>query len=66
MANCNIHVENGGTLIVNGGRQLHADISMDASSRLIIRNGGLIHMKQGKYFVAPIGATVTVENGEIS
>ena len=65
MANNNIHVESGGTFIIDGGRLLHADLSLDASSILIIRNNGLVHMKQGNNFIAPVGASISVESGTI-
>ena len=45
MANCKMTVKSGGTLIVDGGRLLHADIEMESSSTLKIKNGGLLHMK---------------------
>lgn len=66
MANCKIFVMSGGTLIIDGGRLLHADIELEPSSSLIIKNNGLVHMKPGVTFIAPIGAYVTVESGEIS
>lgn len=66
MANCKIYVESGGTLVVDGGRLLHANIELNPSSNLVIKNNGLIHMKPGVLFNAPIGANVTIESGEIS
>ena len=65
MANCKIKVRSGGTLIVDGGRLLHADLELEAASNLVVRNKGLIHMKPDMNFYAPIGATVTLESGEI-
>ena len=37
MANCKIKVRSGGTLIVDGGRLLHADLELEAASNLVVR-----------------------------
>ena len=66
MANCKMTVKSGGTLIIDGGRLLHADIELESSSTLKIKNGGLIHMKPDSLFSAPTGSVVEIENGEIS
>ena len=56
----------GGTLVIDGGTLQNAAITMIPGSTLIIRNGGVINMASGKEFKAPVGAIVTIENGEIN
>jgi len=43
----------------------NADIELNTGSKLTLKNGGTIIMRNGKDFYAPIGTTVTIEEGEI-
>ena len=61
-----IRVCEGGVLIVDGGTIQNADITMVPGCTVIIRNNGKINMALGKTFEAPLGATVTIESGEIN
>ena len=61
----NIRVCEGGTLVIEGGSIENADITLVPGSTLIIRDGGSIHMANGKHFYAPAGANVLIEEGDI-
>lgn len=61
-----IRVCEGGTLIVDGGTIDNADLALVPGCTLILRNGGIINLAVGKTFEVPIGATVTIESGEIN
>ena len=61
-----IRVCEGGTLIVDCGSIINADITLVPGSTLIIRNDGIISMANGKKFEAPIGVNVIIEEGRIN
>lgn len=60
-----IRVCEGGTLIIDTGSIMNADITLVPGSTLIIRNGGRINMANGKKFKAPVGTEVIIEEGRI-
>lgn len=62
---CKILVKSGGKLIIDGGTLNTTNIEMDSGSELTIRNNGKIHMTHNSSFVAPLGAVVNIENGDI-
>ena len=64
--NGKIRVCEGGMLIVDGGTLQNADITMVPGCTVIVRNNGKINMASGKTFETPLGATVTIESGEIN
>ena len=63
--NTKIIVEPNGELIIDGGTLQNADIVLRTGSKLTLKNGGSIIMRNGKDFNAPIGATVTIDEGQI-
>ena len=64
--NAAIRVCEGGTLIIDGGTLQNADITLVPGCTVIVRNNGKINMASGKDFVAPKGAVVNIESGEIN
>ena len=62
----NIRICEGGTLVIEGGSIVNADITLVPGSTLIIRGGGSIHMASGKHFNAPPGVKVLIEEGDIN
>lgn len=64
--NTKITVQSNGELIIDGGELQNADLELNVGSKLILKNGGKINMRNGKDFYAPIGASVTIEEGEIN
>lgn len=64
METSRVIVESGGTLIIDGGTLSNADIILKVGSALRIKNGGVIETRNG--FEAPVGATVYIEDGQIS
>ena len=64
--NAKIIVEQNGELVIDGGELQNADIELNVGSKLVLKNGGTIKMRNGKNFYAPIGASVTIEEGEIN
>lgn len=60
-----IKVEPQGELVIDGGQLLNADIELSSGSKLLIKNGGSISMRNGKEFYAPMGAVVEIEEGLI-
>ncbi len=58
-----IIVEPNGELIIDGGVLPTADIELKVGSKLVLKNGGSILMRNGKDFIAPIGASVIIEDG---
>lgn len=60
-----ITIESGGELIIDGGTITNADISFATGGKLTIKNGGKLVMRTNTDFVAPVGALVEIENGEI-
>jgi len=60
-----ITVQNGGTLVIDGGILANALINLSSSSHVRIVNGGTIYMRKNRYFSAPVGCVVEIENGEI-
>jgi hypothetical protein len=61
-----IRVCEGGALIIDGGTINNAIIDLVPGGTLVIKNGGVINMANGYDFHAPIGAVLTIENGEIN
>lgn len=64
--NTKIIVEQNGELVIDGGVLQNADLKLKAGSKLVLKNGGTIHLRNGKDFCAPIGASVIIEEGEIN
>jgi hypothetical protein len=64
--NTKIIVEQNGELLIDGGELQNADIELNSGSKLVLKNGGTIKMRNGKNFSAPIGASVTIEEGVIN
>lgn len=63
--NTKIVVEPNGELVIDGGILQNADIELSVGSRLSLKNGGCVIMRNGKDFYAPIGANVTISEGMI-
>jgi hypothetical protein len=63
--NTKIIVEANGELVIDGGVLENADIELNSGSKLVLKNGGTIIMRNNKDFYAPIGAIVTIEEGMI-
>ena len=63
--NTKIIVEQNGELVIDGGELKNADLELDAGSKLVLKNGGTITMRNGKIFSAPVGAIVTIDEGMI-
>lgn len=63
MGNSRIFVEAGGKLIINGGTLSNTDIILKPGATLQIINGGIIETRNG--FVAPVGAYVNIDYGQI-
>lgn len=63
--NTKIIVEPNGEFVIDGGTLENADIELYSGSKLVLKNGGTIIMRNGKDFYAPTGATVTIEEGMI-
>jgi hypothetical protein len=58
-------VNPGCKLIIDGCELQNVDIDLRPSSQLIIRNGGVIVMREGVPFEAPVGAIVEITEGMI-
>jgi hypothetical protein len=63
--NTKIIVEANGELVIDGGVLENADIELNSGSKLVLKNGGTIIMRNNKDFYVPIGAIVTIEEGMI-
>jgi hypothetical protein len=63
IGNGKVIVDAGGKLIIDGGRLSNVDIILKAGATLIIINGGVIECQDD--FIAPVGAIVDIENGQI-
>ena len=63
IGNGQVIVDAGGKLIIDGGRLSNVDIILKAGATLIIINGGVIECQDD--FIAPVGAIVDIENGQI-
>ena len=63
--NAAIRVCEGGMLIVDGGIIQNADLVLVPGCTVVLRNGGVINMANGKTFEVPVGAIVNIESGEI-
>ncbi len=66
MGDAHIRVCEGGTLIVDGGSIINANIELVPGSTLIVRDGGSITMASGKQLDVPVGATMIIEEGTIN
>lgn len=63
MGNCQVIVESGGKLIINGGTLSNVDLVLKSGATLQILNNGILEKRNG--FEAPIGAIVDIQNGQI-
>jgi hypothetical protein len=63
MGNSRVIVELGGTLVIDGGTLSNVDVELKAGASLIILNSGVLETRYG--FLAPVGAIVDVESGQI-
>lgn len=61
-----IRVQNGGKLIINGGRISDANIIVENGGNLIIDNGGLVKLQHNGQLQTQIGAVLLINNGEIN
>ena len=52
-------------ITVDGGILQNADIELNAGSKVTLKNGGTIIMRNGKDFYAPLGTIVTIDEGTI-
>ena len=60
-----ITIQNGGTLVVNAGSILNAEIDMQTLARLRLLNNGTLHIKQDKDFNVPFGAEADIVHGMV-
>lgn len=60
-----LNVKNGGTLIVDGATFDNVKITLESGSHLSIMHGGVINIRSGNTFYAPLGATVNISEGMI-
>ncbi len=60
-----LNVKNGGTLIVDGATFDNVKITMESGSHLSVMHGGVINMRSGNTFYAPLGSTVNITEGMI-
>lgn len=63
MGNSRVIVESGSMLIIDGGVLSNVELDLKPGSTLRIINGGIIETRKG--FVAPVGAIVEIEHGEV-
>jgi hypothetical protein len=63
IGNGKVIVDAGGKLIIDGGRLSDVDILLKPGATLQIKNGGIIECQDD--FIAPVGAIVDIENGQI-
>ena len=63
IGNGKVIVDAGGKLIIDGGRLSDVDIVLKPGATLQIKNGGIIECQDD--FIAPVGAIVDIENGQI-
>lgn len=63
IGNGKVIVDAGGKLIIDGGRLSNVDIELKAGATLRIKNGGILEYQNE--FIAPVGAIVKIENGQI-
>ncbi len=61
--NSRVVVEMGGQLVIDGGTLSNADIELKVGASLRLINGGIIETRND--FIAPVGATVDIIQGEI-
>jgi predicted amino acid dehydrogenase len=64
IGNSCIIVEQGGALVIDGGRLSNIDLVLRAGSSLHVFNGGVIETRND--FVAPVGAIINITHGEIT
>ena len=60
-----IRVCEGGTLVIDGGTLLNANLQLISGCHLIIRNNGCIRVPSGSTYNTPVGAIVDIESGSI-
>ena len=60
-----IRVCEGGTLVIDGGTLLNANLQLIPGCHLIIRNNGCIRVPSGSTYNTPVGAIVDIESGSI-
>lgn len=63
MGNGRVIVKTGGTLLINGGKLSNVNLEMETGSFLYIISDGVIETQNG--FIAPVGVSVTINNGQI-
>lgn len=63
MGNGRVIVKTGGTLLINGGKLSNVNLEMKPGSFLYIISDGVIETQNG--FIAPVGVSVTINNGQI-
>lgn len=61
--NSRIIVESGGILNICGGKLSNVDLVLKPGATLEIKEGGILESRNG--FEAPVGAVVTIDNGQI-
>lgn len=66
MGNNTITVQNGGSLIIDGGVLANAAIILSPNSTVSVENGGTIYTRPGCDFSAPLGCIVEIEEGSIN
>lgn len=66
MGNNTITVQNGGSLIIDGGVLANAAIILSSNSTVRVENGGIIYIRPGCDFSAPLGCVVEIEEGSIN
>ncbi|MEA4841200.1 MAG: hypothetical protein VB110_09375 [Bacteroidales bacterium] len=60
-----IVVRNGGTLVIDGGKLLFANIEVQSGGKLVIQNSGKIKLHRNGSLKINLGATVDYEQGSI-
>ena len=63
MGNSSVIIEPGGKLIINGGMLSNVNIVLKPGASLQIKNNGILNTRNG--LIAPVGAIVNVEYGQI-
>ena len=56
-------IDNGGKLIVDGGKLSNVNLDLKPGATLQIMNGGIIETRNG--FTAPVGVKLEISHGKI-
>ena len=56
-------MDGNGKLVIDGGKLSNAELVLKPGASLQIVNGGIIETRSG--FVAPLGVSVEIDNGQI-